>query len=326
MQVTILPTQRCNVKCLMCHCWKVEEDFISVDHILNFIEDLITWQSGNFVLHIGGGEPLIFKGIEDIIKKCSENNIICKVTTNGYGLTDKMCDRLIHAGLSYLTVSLDSHQPDVHNNFRGRAGTFERAVRGIEYLSKHSNMTLGTSSILMKDNIEGIDQFLDFLLDLDTNRILFQPIRDYYNPIDRWQTYSYWIADEDLLDRGIDTLIAYRKAHDKILNPISDFKVMQEYFKDPYSIVNNQECYIGYERLFVDDKGQITLCDAYSSIGNIKDRQIASQWKSATANGERIRMKSCTLPCTSNCKKDLNLSEKVMKFTQLYRAGLFERS
>lgn len=34
-------------------------------------------------------------------------------------------------------------------------------------------------------------------------------------------------------------------------------------------------------------------------------------------------MVKCALPCTSNCKKEMGLPQKISKFYHLYQAGLF---
>ncbi len=324
MMVSINPTNRCNVKCVMCDCWLEKQDYISDQHILSFLQELRAWIGPNFFVQIAGGEPLVFKGIFDIFRFCAENGIICKISTNGYGLNPSVCDQIIESGLKYLSVSLDSHIPEVHDRYRGLEGTYAKAMQGLRYLRQHSQMTLGISAILMKENIYHIKDFTNFLLDLsDIDRILFQPIRDYDNPIEKWKEYQYWITDEQALDEGMDFLIEKKMNNAKILNQISDFEMFRNYFKDPYSIVNTRECYIGYEQLFIDDKGDIRMCQAYDVIGNIKDSSIREVWHAKQTKELRQTMVGCDLPCTSNCKRELSIGEKAQKFLHLYRSGLF---
>ena len=324
MQISISPTQRCNVKCLMCNCWHEKNDHITKDDIIHFIEDLHNWLGNNYIIHISGGEPLIFKGIFDIFKFCSEHKIICKITTNGYALNKTICDKIIESGLTYVSVSLDSHLPEVHDKFRGQNNTFQRAIDGINYLRENSDITIGISSIVMNENIYHLKEFTDFLINLDVDRVLFQPLRDYYNPIEEWTSFKYWVNDFDVLDDAINYLIEKKKTNSKLLNTINDFELIKRYFRDPYSIINSRNCYIGYEQLSVDHKGEITMCNAYASIGNIKDRNIKEMWSAKKTQEERKNMVSCTLPCTSNCKKQLSLNEKVTKFFTLYKSGLFK--
>ncbi len=325
MQVAICPTMRCNAKCLMCDCWHEKSDYISKDDILTFIEDMHAWRGSGFFVQIAGGEPLIYKGIYEIFKKLTDLKISSKITTNGYSLSsEKVCDQIIESGLPYLSISIDSHIPEVHDEFRGREKMFSNAMKGIEYLRKNSDMMIGISSIIMKDNVGHLPEFTDFLVDLDVDRVLFQPMRDYYNPIEKWQDYRYWVNDYEALDRGLDHILKVKETSPKFFNTVDDFEMIRTYFRDQYSIINKRECYIGYEQLFVSEKGDITMCDAYNSIGNIKDRNIEEVWYAQETQNERNEMVGCTLPCTSNCKKELSLTDKVKKFVKLQKAGLFD--
>ncbi len=323
MQVSINPTNRCNVECVMCDCWLEKQDYVTYEDVIHFLTDLRDWIGNDFFVQIAGGEPLVFKGIYDIFRFCSDNDIICKTSTNGYGLNPAVCDQIIDSGLRYLSVSLDSHIPEVHDRYRGITGTFDRAIAGLKYLRENSDITLGVSVIIMQENIKHIKECTEYLLALDIDRILFQPIRDYYNPIEKWLDYEYWVKDIDALNEAMDYLIAKKETTPKLLNNVSDFEMFRDYFVDPYTIVNTRDCYIGYEQLFVDDKGDITMCQAYDVIGNIKDRDIKDKWKSKLTNDLRESMVGCNLPCTSNCKRELTVPQKVQKFMHMYRSGLF---
>ncbi len=323
ISVSIVPTLRCNVECIMCDCWKEKNDYITDQHILDFLDDMADWVGPNFFVQIAGGEPLVFKGIYDIFKRCADRKIICKISSNGYGLNPQVCNKIIDSGLQYLTVSLDSHLPEVHDRYRGIPGTFEKAVEGLRYLREHGNLTLGISSIIMKENIGYVKEMAEYFLSIDIDRILFQPIRDYYNPIEKWMEYEHWIHDLDALNRGMDQLIELKSKHPRLLNTVEDFELMRGYFADPNYIRNARDCHIGYEQLYVDDKGDITMCNEYDIIGNIKDRNIKEVWHAQKTRELRDQMVKCNLPCTSNCKKELSMKDKIRKFQVLYKSGLF---
>ncbi|MDR2848639.1 MAG: radical SAM protein [Bacteroidales bacterium] len=177
LQVSIQPNERCNARCLMCDYWKETNDYLDYKEIIETLKELKQWMGNNFFVQIAGGEPLIYKGIYDIFSFCAENGIICKISTNGIAFTPNVCDKIIQSGLSYLSVSLDSHLSEIHDRFRGVPGTWERAIGGIKYLAEHTRMTLGISSVIMKDNIATLPQSVDYFLSLPINRLLIQPIR-----------------------------------------------------------------------------------------------------------------------------------------------------
>lgn len=330
LQISIAPNERCNARCIMCDCWKEKNDYLNSDEVIDTLKQLRNWVGSNFFVQIAGGEPLIFKGIYEVFSFCSENDIVCKISTNGIALTEKNCDKIIQSKLPYLSVSLDSHLPEIHDKFRGVDRTLERAVKGIEYLSKNGNLTLGISSLLMKDNISTFSDSVDFFLKLPIHRILIQPIRIWTEnvPIGKWNEYKYWVNDINALNKFIDFLISKKKVDARILNTEKDILEWKKYFMSPSLLVNknSKKCKIGYDRLSITYKGDIFLgCGNYGSIGNIKNDDIRKVWNSSKAKKIRQQMMKCKYPCTSNCYKDLTLKEKIEKAKVFIKSGLFDK-
>ncbi|HPR16705.1 MAG TPA: radical SAM protein [Candidatus Cloacimonadota bacterium] len=330
LQISIQPNERCNAKCRMCDCWKEKNDYLSSEEIIATLKKLKQWIKSDIFVQIAGGEPLIFKGIFDIFSFCSQNGIICKISTNGIALTESNCDKIIASKLPYLSVSIDSHLPEIHDKFRGVEKTLEKAVNGIKYLSEHGNLTLGISSILMKDNVSTFDKSVDFFLDLPIHRLLIQPIRLWTEqlPIERWKEYEYWINDLPALEKFITFLLAKKKEDNRIMNTEQDIRDWYRYFQSPAAMRNDhtKKCTIGYDRLSVTYRGDVFLgCTSFGSVGNIKTDDIRQIWYSAKAEEIRKKMLKCQLPCTSNCYKDLSLKEKIKKARLLIKSGLFDK-
>ena len=170
LEISIQPNKKCNARCLMCDFWEEKEDYLSSDEIIHTLKELKSWIGSGFFVQIAGGEPLIFKGIFDIFSFCSENNIICKISTNGIALTESNCKKIIDSKLDYLSVSIDSHKSEIHDKFRGFDGALDNAIKGIKYLAENSNITLGISSVLLSENIKDYPDSVDFFLDLPIHR------------------------------------------------------------------------------------------------------------------------------------------------------------
>lgn len=77
-------------------------------------------------------EPLLWKPLVDAVSLARSRGIGTAVTTNGWRLPE-LAAPLARAGLDDLFLSLDG-PPDAHDAIRGREGSFERAVRGLEAL------------------------------------------------------------------------------------------------------------------------------------------------------------------------------------------------
>jgi len=329
LHVSIQPNLRCNARCLMCDCWRERNDYIDSNTFINALKQLKDLNKRGFFVQISGGEPLIYQGIYDIFSFCAKNNIICKISTNGIALTDKNCDKIIASGLKYLSVSIDSHIPEIHDKLRGVENTLEKAVKGIEYLAKNGNLTLGISSVLMSENISSFDKSINYFLTLPIHRLLIQPIRIWIEdlPTERWHEYKYWINDHKTLKNIINFLIDKKRIDNRILNSERDIQDWYTYFINPNLLVSKQlkKCHIGYEKISISYKGDVTLgCSYFGNIGNINESSIKDLWYSPKAKKIRKRMMNCKVPCTSNCYKELTFREKAAKAKVLIKSGLFD--
>jgi MoaA/NifB/PqqE/SkfB family radical SAM enzyme len=330
LQISIQPNQTCNACCLMCNSWHEQSLYLTSEEIIDCLKQLHEWLGDSFIVQIAGGEPLIFPGIYDIFSYCHDIGIICKISTNGIAFNERALDMIIASRLSYLTVSLDSHLSEIHDKFRGFLGAFERAVEGLKYLAEKGNLTLGISSVIMKDNIATLPESVDFFLSLPIHRLLLQPIRTwtYQGSIDKWTDYEYWINDNKAMESFTAYLLNKKKTDPRIMNTEEDIREWGDYFKDPTTFINKhkQKCRLGYDRIEIKYKGDIYLgCTLYGTIGNIKHDKIRATWESEKAKSVRKEMMKCTHPCTSNCYKELNLPQKIAKALVLAKSGLFKR-
>ena len=132
-------TGRCNLRCK--HCYEdagvlskglptelTEEEKIKV------MEEIVKTNIPTFAF--AGGEPLmdpVFWKLAEIGKKAG---LYMSINTNGTMITEEAAERLKDIGFAYYGVSLDGSTADVHDNFRGVKGSFERALNGIKNLIK----------------------------------------------------------------------------------------------------------------------------------------------------------------------------------------------
>jgi MoaA/NifB/PqqE/SkfB family radical SAM enzyme len=330
LEISIQPNRRCNARCRMCSSWEEKEDKLTAQEIIAALAQLKAWVGKGFFLQIAGGEPLIFKGIFDIFLFCAENDIICKISTNGYALTKSVCDKIIASKLSFLSVSLDSHKKEIHDTLRGVDGVLDRAVEGIAYLAKNSKITLGVSSVLMSENVKSFSESVDFFLSLPIHRLLIQPVGVWTErlPAERWKEYEYWVNDMDAMDELNRYLSAKKKSDSRILNTEKDFAEWKKYFYDPSTSVGKKakRCKLGYKILTISYSGDIYLgCSSYGSVGNIKTSSLTDAWYSPKAKAIRKRMMRCSIPCQGNCYKSLSLKDKISKAIVLIKSGLFSK-
>src|SRR5947209_18461705 len=67
---------------------------------------------GTSVVTISGGEPLLHPELDAIISRIRHHGMVAGLITNGYLLTAERIQRLNHAGLEWLQISIDNVTPD----------------------------------------------------------------------------------------------------------------------------------------------------------------------------------------------------------------------
>ena len=128
-------TDRCNLRCTYC---MPEEGIRLLDHkdILSFEEIVnvitISVELGITKVRITGGEPLVRKGVIDLIRMISKIEGIRDfgLTTNGI-LLEQFASGLAEAGLHRVNISLDTTDPEKFRQIT-RGGDIAMVFRGIE--------------------------------------------------------------------------------------------------------------------------------------------------------------------------------------------------
>jgi len=128
-------TDKCNYRCR--YCMPAEgvtplshRDILSIEEIVEFVRIAAT--EGIAHIRITGGEPLVRKGIVDLIRQiASLEGIKSLALTTNAALLPSMADDLKAAGLNRVNISLDTFDPDAFA-YLTRTGNVADALAGIE--------------------------------------------------------------------------------------------------------------------------------------------------------------------------------------------------
>ena len=154
---TVELTTQCNYSCK--HCYREsspsENTHINYDKLMKFLHDFR--DHGGSILALTGGEAMLYKNFFELVEWACGNFPSVAVLTNAYYLQDKAVERLLpFRDKLIFCVSLDSHRPEFHNAFRGKADAFEKTLRAIELLGRHK-FRFRVSMSVIKDNFFDID-------------------------------------------------------------------------------------------------------------------------------------------------------------------------
>lgn len=128
-------TDRCNFRCIYCMpeegvCTMAHDEILRLEEI----EEIVRCASrlGIKSIRLTGGEPLVRKGVEDLVSAIMGMEGIENVsmTTNGV-LLPKMAEGLKHAGLSRVNISLDTLDAEQFREIT-RVGRLEDTLAGID--------------------------------------------------------------------------------------------------------------------------------------------------------------------------------------------------
>ena len=110
-------TDKCNLRCTYCMPaegldWLPSPELLTDDEVVRLVGIAVT-QLGIRAVRLTGGEPLLRRGLVDIVSRLAALDPRPKLalTTNGIGLA-KVADPLAAAGLDRVNVSLDTLRPD----------------------------------------------------------------------------------------------------------------------------------------------------------------------------------------------------------------------
>lgn len=119
-------TDRCNLRCVYCMPENgvpllSHKDILSYEEILRLVR--IAAENGIKKIRLTGGEPLVRRGIENLIKdiKSVPGIDTVGITTNGILIPEKI-DSLTEAGLDCVNISLDTLREDRFESITRRTG------------------------------------------------------------------------------------------------------------------------------------------------------------------------------------------------------------
>lgn len=165
-------TDRCNFRCRYCMP-EGKKEFVPYTEILRYeeISEIVRVfsQFGVTSVRLTGGEPLVRKGIENLILQLKEIEGINEIslTTNGFFLEEK-AETLKDSGLKRVNVSLDTLNPEKFSYItRTSEDAFFRVLRGIEKAKEVGLTPVKVNTVLVKGfNDSEVEDFVRFSADI----------------------------------------------------------------------------------------------------------------------------------------------------------------
>jgi cyclic pyranopterin phosphate synthase len=161
-------TDRCNYKCVYCRTGEVGAQYpeLGIDEYLRLIRLFVSL--GVTKVRLTGGEPLLRRGLIDLVRELASLRTIhgeplnLALTTNGH-LLESLAVPLRDAGLHRVTVSMDAVDAPTFERITRIPGSFETVLRGVRAAREAGLTPVKINCVLLRgfndDQVEGFAHF-----------------------------------------------------------------------------------------------------------------------------------------------------------------------
>lgn len=165
------PTTACNMSCQW--CYSSSNDGASklrymnrkqMEHTMQMLVD-----AGIQQVSFGGGEPLMYPGIAKWVSWLTKKGIIVHINSNGFFLSRELANELAGNGLEQVQINVESIEPEIHDQVRGRQGSHKRALEAIEYALR-AGIIVASQIVVTKKNMDDVLPIIGFCRHLGVQR------------------------------------------------------------------------------------------------------------------------------------------------------------
>ena len=287
-------TTRCNLKCKHCYSESVDEpspDELSTREALNLIDQIK--ELGASLLILDGGEPLMRDDFLRIATYASLGGLITVVGSNGALIDLEMAKKMRKTGIRSVAISLDGTTPEVHDSFRGEAGSFYKALLGAQYCNV-AGLPIQFGMILRKGNLHQINDIFYINDTHDTQALEFfdlvltgrakREIPEEALSVDQRKEVMTSLAERQALYRVPIRVVACPMypliLQEKKVEPkLFDFSLLE---RIPYY---KRGCAAGmpFGYLVIRSNGDVHPCMLLQiKLGNIRRDKLSSIWNEST--------------------------------------------
>jgi MoaA/NifB/PqqE/SkfB family radical SAM enzyme len=146
-------TYACNSRCKTCTYWKMsgrKNENLSTEGVFRLLDEAYDFGMRGYYLF--GGEPTVRDDIGSVIDYAKRRGFLTTMNTNGSLLAEKAQEL---CNVDFMFISLDYFN-SYHDFIRGRAGSFEEVLEGIERIRKAGNTRVVLVTTISTLNFDAI--------------------------------------------------------------------------------------------------------------------------------------------------------------------------
>jgi radical SAM protein with 4Fe4S-binding SPASM domain len=302
-------TYRCNNDCA--HCYNARERSfpeLTTEQWCKIIDQL--WALGVPHIVFTGGEATLRNDLPELIAHAESNGQITGLNTNARRLADeKYVKKLVDAGLDHVQITVESCDPQIHDEMMRAKGAFRQTIQGLQNVLA-TRLYVMTNTTMVRTNVHKIPETLDFLAGLGVPTIGLNAL-----------IYS-----------GLGLTVG-TGLHERELQPILDMAVQKTsahgqrliwytptqycHFDPTQSNLGVKGCTASLYSMCIESNGNVLPCQSYyHSLGNILNDPWESIWnhklsvKLRERHGLPAKCEGCPVvaECGGGCPLQFSLS------------------
>ena len=229
-------------------------------------------------VQLSGGEPLLRKDLEDIVRAVKEPSGLpyTILVTNGRLFTEKKYLVLRALGVNQFSISLDF--PDQrHDDFRRSPGLYAHLEKLVPTLARHGFDDVAMNTAITRENLPALRTIYDRAREWGVN-ISYSA----YTPL-RTHSMDHYISsaeDLDLLRRTLDELLVLKAKNGRIANSDWTLSGIHDFFRHG----TLPGCNAGRRFMVVTPTGGLRACSMFEQT-YISHQEIMEKWVPANECG-----------------------------------------
>jgi len=319
-QLSIRITDLCNLRCHTCGQWgdhgflhgktirDLKSSEVSPQRYLELLDD-VSRQGHHPTVYLWGGEPTLYSGWMDIIRRATELRMPTAIATNATGIAEAAVE-LVKAPMFLLQMSIDGHNAATHNAARPAAGggdnhaTVRKALEAVKECKQRQRRKLPLVAALctisnvnvrhLMDIYEAykdhVDLFVFYLSWWINEERASEHERDFhkrfgFSPgLHRGWIGEWAVRDPGLLNDQMQALL--RRSAPLHMTPVTfipDIRGegnLRAYYADHGATFGYKRCISIFHAVEIDSNGDMSPCRDYHDyvVGNVKDHTITDLW------------------------------------------------
>lgn len=175
----------CNFRCVHCSVKRFQGKNDARQFTMADVRNLFKQadELGLARVTITGGEPLVFKDLDELVAAIDPQKFYINCDSNGWLLNEKMAKHLKSIGVDRVQVSLDSFNAEEHDEFRRSPGAHARVMKAVD-IAREAGLGIFMQTVVWKQRLYSAEfiKFLEYFTDKDVGVFV-----SYAKPVGAWE-------------------------------------------------------------------------------------------------------------------------------------------